>query len=92
MRPNVDYTRQVVQWARATGASVEAELGHLGGGEAGTEQQQAEAFFTDVEQAGDFVSRTSCDALAVAIGTVHGVYRSEPRLDIKRLQDIYNKV
>ncbi|MDF2925177.1 MAG: ketose-bisphosphate aldolase [Paenibacillaceae bacterium] len=86
---NIRSTRQVVEWAGASGASVEAELGHVGGGEAGTEEEEhAEAFYTDVEQAGDFVSRTGCDALAVAIGTVHGVYRSQPRLDIKRLQDI----
>lgn len=90
---NIRNTCQVVEWARAAGASVEAELGHVGGGEAGAgEAEHAEAFYTDVEQAGDFASRTGCDALAVAIGTVHGVYRSQPKLDIARLRAIYEKV
>ncbi|MCL6459818.1 MAG: class II fructose-bisphosphate aldolase [Gorillibacterium sp.] len=89
---NIAWTQQVVEWARTTGASVEAELGHVGGGEAGTAEENHEAFYTDVEQSYDFVSRTGCDALAVAIGTVHGVYRSEPRLDIGRLRDIHAKI
>ncbi len=91
---NIANTREVVALAGACGASVEAELGHVGGGEAGTEDEGTpassaeEAFYTDVEQAADFVARTGCDALAVAIGTVHGVYRTRPRLDLQRLEDI----
>lgn len=90
---NIANTREVVELAHAAGASVEAELGHVGGSEAGTEDENHhEAFYTDVEQAADFVARTGCDALAVAIGTVHGVYRMQPRLDLERLQSIRDRV
>lgn len=90
---NIANTREVIAMARGTGASVEAELGHVGGGEGGAEEEGGhEAFYTEVEQAADFVARTGCDALAVAIGTVHGVYRSEPKLDLQRLEDIRRKI
>lgn len=89
---NLAQTRQVVEWAASTGASVEAELGHVGGGEAGSEEADSLSLYTDPEQAADFVRRTGCSALAVAIGTVHGVYRREPRLDLPRLQEIRRRV
>jgi fructose-bisphosphate aldolase, class II len=89
---NVRMTRLVLDLARQTGASVEAELGHVGGSEAGTDEVSHEAHYTDVEQSHDFVTRTGCDALAVAIGTVHGVYRAEPKLDLNRLEEIQARV
>lgn len=90
---NIRLTRRTVEWAAATGASVEAELGHVGGGEAGTEEEaEHAAHYTDVEQSCDFVTRTGCDALAVAIGTVHGVYRAEPKLDLNRLAEIRSRI
>lgn len=84
---NIARTREVVELARMFGASVEAELGHVGGGEGG-EDDGHEEIYTRVEDAADFVERTAIDALAVAIGTVHGVYKNAPKLDINRLSAI----
>jgi fructose-bisphosphate aldolase class II len=70
---NVDVTREVVRYAHARGATVEGELGTLGGIEDGV--GSGEVHLTDPAQAADFVARTGIDALAVAIGTSHGAYK-----------------
>lgn len=88
---NVAYTKRAVELARRYGASVEAEIGHVAGGEGGTEDPH-DAVYTDPEQAAEFAERTGVDALAVAIGTVHGPYRAEPKLDLKRLEKIHELV
>lgn len=87
---NVATTKQVVAWANATGASVEAELGAIKGVEDLVSVEEKQAFFTDPEQAVRFVAETGCDALAISIGTAHGAYKfkSEAVLDIARLQKI----
>lgn len=85
---NIANTREVSKVAHALGVSVEAELGHVGGGEGG-EDDGHEMQYTNVEQVNDFIKRADIDALAVAIGTAHGQYKSKPKLDIKRLADIY---
>lgn len=88
---NIDKTKEIVKIAHALGISVEAELGHVGGAEGG-EDDGHEAYYTKVEEANEFVERTGIDALAVAIGTAHGEYRSKPKLDIGRLNDIHHSV
>ena len=86
---NVEQTRLIVRIAHAVGVSVEAELGRVGGAEGGEELAVArEEFFTDPAQAGEFVERTGVDALAIAIGNAHGVYKFEPQLDFDRLVQI----
>jgi len=85
---NIKNTRVVADMAHAKGVSVEAELGHVGGGEGGTEDG-AEEMYTRVEQVRDFIDRSGTDALAVAIGTAHGKYKVKPVLDIGRLSQIY---
>ena len=85
---NIKNTRVVADMAYAKGVSVEAELGHVGGGEGGTEDG-AEEMYTRVEQVRDFIDRSGTDALAVAIGTAHGKYKVKPVLDIGRLSQIY---
>lgn len=90
-RENIENTSNVVWLARLFGASVEAELGHVAGNEA-EDTDGSGAIYTDPEQAGDFVETTGIDALAVSIGTVHGVYHFEPNLDMERLEKIRNKV
>ena len=85
---NIAVTRRVVEYAHPRGVWVEAELGQLAGIE---EHVKAEkSVFTDPDQAVEFVQRTGCDSLAVAIGTSHGAYKfkGEPHLDFKRLQKI----
>ncbi len=91
---NVDVTRKVVEKAHAAGVTVEGELGCLGGIEdghgAGLSGDEALQHLTDPEQAEDFVAKTGCDALAVAIGTSHGAYKftREPTGEVLRMDII----
>ena len=85
---NIKNTLAVSKMAHAKGVSVEAELGHVGGGEGGTDDG-VEEMYTKVEQVNDFIDRAEIDALAVAIGTAHGPYKKKPVLDIGRLAEIY---
>lgn len=85
---NIANTREISKVAHALGISVEAELGHVGGGEGGTDDGH-EAMYTKVEQVNDFIDRAQIDALAVAIGTAHGEYKFTPKLDLNRLAQIY---
>jgi ketose-bisphosphate aldolase len=82
---NISLTRQVVDAAHVRGVSVEAELGHVGGGDEVLDEVEAASRLTPVGDAARFVAETEIDALAVAIGTVHGLYRAEPKLDFERL-------
>jgi fructose-bisphosphate aldolase class II len=82
---NIAATRKVVEVARAMGVSVEGELGKIGGVEDDIAVEERDALFTDPEQADRFVSESGVDALAVAIGTAHGPYKGEPKLDFDRL-------
>jgi fructose-bisphosphate aldolase class II len=72
---NVEITHRVVERAHAQGISVEAELGMLGGVEEDIAVSDDHACLTDPDQAVEFVERTGCDSLAVAIGTSHGAYK-----------------
>ncbi len=83
---NIADTREIVRIAHAFGAAVEGEIGHVG--EADSDDQHADRFYTKPEEALDFAARTGVDALAVAIGTAHGAYKSKPRLDLERLRQI----
>ena len=67
---------------------VEAELGRLGGVEDDLVVDAKDALYTNPEQAREFVARTGIDSLAVAIGTAHGLYTAEPKLDFERLAAI----
>ena len=84
---NVETTAQVVAMAHAVGVSVEAELGALAGGEFSNEES-GEEIYTNPGQASDFVARTGIDALAVSIGTVHGMYKGTPKIDVDVLKKI----
>lgn len=88
---NAEQTRLVVRLAHAAGVDVEAELGRVGdtgfGGE-GTAAAAADVF-TDVEESARFIARTETDALAIAIGNLHGRYTATPRLNIARLREIH---
>ena len=72
---NIAITKRVVERAHEKGISVEAELGTLGGVEEDIAVDEAHASLTDPEQAAEFVERSGCDSLAVAIGTSHGAYK-----------------
>jgi len=83
---NIAISRKVVETARPMGVTVEAELGTLGGKEDNLEE--CETIYTDPVQAQEFVEKTKVDMLAVAIGTVHGFYKGEPKLDFDRIKKI----
>ncbi len=89
---NVAITKQVVEFAHPAGVTVEAELGHMPTGDQELTARDREAYFTDPDQAVEFVKKTGVDALAVSIGTAHGLYRFEPKLDLKRLEEIASRV
>lgn len=94
LKENIKITKKVVEAAHAAGVSVEAELGHVAGGEGdiknGTEVDKNS--YTRVEDASYFVKETGIDALAVAVGTVHGLYQGEPELDLERLKKIRSEL
>ena len=79
---NVRLTKEVVDYAHSHGVVVEAELGKLAGIEDDVNVSESDAMYTDPMQAKEFVERTGCDSLAIAIGTSHGAYKfkGEPRL------------
>ena len=72
---NVALTKKVVDYAHSKGVVVEAELGKLAGIEDDVNVAESDAMYTDPEQAREFVERTGCDSLAIAIGTSHGAYK-----------------
>ncbi|MDD9312517.1 tagatose bisphosphate family class II aldolase [Cytobacillus firmus] len=89
---NVKIVKQVVEYAHEHGVSVEAELGRLGGVEDDLVVDEKDAKFTNPEQAREFIELTGIDSLAVAIGTAHGLYKGEPKIDFERLEDIHSVV
>jgi fructose-bisphosphate aldolase class II len=92
LEENMALTRRVAELAHAKGVSVEAELGHVGGGQEVLNEDEQHARLTPVHEAERFVQETGVDALAVAIGTAHGLYRVKPQLDLERLKQIRQAV
>lgn len=84
---NIALVRRVVEMAQKAPLHpcVEAELGRLGGKEDSLEVKDGDDIYTDPSEAARFVEETGVDALAVAIGTVHGFYKGKPKLDFERL-------
>jgi fructose-bisphosphate aldolase class II len=87
---NIAITKRVVERAHAKGLTVEAELGMLGGVEEDIKVDEKHAMLTDPNEACEFVERTGCDSLAVAIGTSHGAYKfkTQQSLHFDRIEEI----
>jgi fructose-bisphosphate aldolase class II len=89
---NLALTKQVTEMAHAMDVSVEAELGRLVTGEAGsaepTEKLKAEDYYTDPVEAKEFCAQTGVDALAIAFGTAHGFYTAQPKLDFDVVKNV----
>ncbi len=87
---NIAVTKRVVEYAHDHGVWVEAELGRLAGVEEDVSSEHS--IYTDPDQAVEFVERSGCDSLAIAIGTSHGAYKfkGEAKLDFERLEKIGN--
>ncbi|MGG4033560.1 class II fructose-bisphosphate aldolase [Paenibacillus cisolokensis] len=89
---NVEMTRKVVEVARALNVNVEAELGKVGGVEDDIRVEDDKATLADPEECRRFVELTGVPTLAPAIGTAHGIYKGEPDIDFRRIEDIAGKV
>lgn len=91
---NVKNVKEMADIAHSYGATIEAELGHVGNNEAEEDKisGRPEMYYTDPEQAKDFVDRTGVDALAIAVGTAHGAYKFPPKLDFGRIEEIAGKL
>ena len=85
---NIKKTKEIVNYARQKGVSVEAEVGAIGGSEDGVAD---ELKYAKVEDALELALKTGIDALAPALGSVHGLYKGTPNLDFKRMKEISNK-
>lgn len=91
---NVEITKEVIKRAHPVNVSVEAELGTIGTADENNEGTSTEIIYTRVEDAVEFVKETGCDALAVAIGTAHGLYPEgfDPHLKLDLLSEIKSAV
>jgi len=87
---NIAETREIVKIARSFGASIEGEIGHVGN--ADNDNDLGTDMYTTPEEAEAYIKATGVDALAIAIGTAHGVYKSKPQLNIERLKEIRDKI
>lgn len=87
---NIADTRKMVEIAHSRGISVEGEIGHVG--LAASEDDKLSDMYTTPEEAEAYVKATGVDALAVAIGTAHGVYKTKPNLNLQRLAEIRERV
>ena len=90
LEQNIKLTKSVKEYAHDRGIDVEGEIGRVGGSEDGSED--ISMMITDVDEAVRFCKETGVDALAIAIGNAHGVYKQEPKLQFKRLREIDEQV
>jgi ketose-bisphosphate aldolase len=87
---NIRTTSQVVEIARTIGVSTEAELGYVGFNRDDTVHNEIDSSrYTEVEEAITFSRETGVDMLAIAVGTVHGIYKQKPNIDFPRIQAIH---
>jgi fructose-bisphosphate aldolase, class II len=89
LHENILITQEVVQYAKMHNVSVEAEVGHIGGTE---DTVIAEIAYAKVDDCIKIVNETNIDMLAPALGSVHGLYVGEPKLDFDRMKEIGNKI
>ena len=89
---NIALTRQVVEYAHARGVVVEAELGRLAGIEDAVHVKAEDSSYTRPDEVEEFVSRTGCDSLAIAIGTSHGAFKFKPGTKPQLRFDILEEV
>lgn len=89
LEENIKMTTEVVEYAKEKNVTVEAEIGHIGGTEDEIDSDIAYAKVNDVIE---LVSKTNIDSIAPALGSVHGLYKGEPKLDFERMKTISEKV
>lgn len=82
---NIKMTKEVVEYAKKHNVTVEAEVGHIGGSEDGISSELA---YAKVEDAVRLYKETNIDFIAPALGSVHGIYKGEPKLDFEKMEEI----
>lgn len=87
---NIKFTKEVTDYALPMDVSVEGELGTIGGKEEG--DTDLEATYTKVSEAEEFVRRTNVSTLAIGVGTAHGVYKGEPKINVQRIKEIHEAI
>ena len=92
LEENIKNTKEVVAYARLHNVSVEGEIGAIGGAEEGVVVAQSDAAYTEPEDALYYVDQTKVDALAVAIGTTHGQYKSKAKINYELLTELTSKL
>lgn len=85
LEENIRMTKEVVHYAHSKGVSVEAEVGHIGGSEDNVSSSVA---YCEVADAVELAQTTGIDFFAPALGSIHGIYKGEPKLDFDRMQEI----
>ena len=85
LETNIRMTNEVVEYARKFNVTVEAEIGHIGGSEDGISSELA---YAKVEDAVELYKKTNIDSIAPALGSVHGIYKGEPKLDFDKMKEI----
>jgi ketose-bisphosphate aldolase len=88
LNENINLTKKVVEVASSVNVSVEAELGKIFGVEDDIAVAEVDAFLVDIKDVKEFISQVSIDALAIAIGNAHGIYKGEPKLNLDLLSAI----
>jgi fructose-bisphosphate aldolase class II len=89
---NIRLTKKVVEAAHAVGVSVEAELGTIGGVEDDLDVAEEDAHLANPEEAIRFWEETRVDALAIAVGTAHGMYKGEPKIRYDIIEKVANSI
>lgn len=91
---NIRKVAEMAKLAHSYGATIEAELGHVGNNPSAEQGNETDpsAFYTEPQQALDYVTRTQVDALAIAVGTAHGAYKLPPKLDFGRIHEIADTI
>ncbi|MCK8461942.1 class II fructose-bisphosphate aldolase family protein [Mycoplasma capricolum subsp. capricolum] len=87
---NVNKTLEIVNYAKSKNVEVESEIGHVGGKEDDTDSNIDK--YTSVDEAIKFVNLTQIDALAIAVGTSHGIFKTAPNLNFDRIKEIKNSI
>lgn len=87
---NVKFTKEVTDFALPMDVAVEGELGTIGGKEEG--DTDMEASYTKVSEAEEFVRRTNVSTLAIGVGTAHGIYKGEPKINVQRISEIHSAI
>ena len=88
---NIGKLAEMVRICHGMGVTVEGELGHVGDNEGAGKLEKPSDYYTDPDQAEDFVKRTEIDSLAVAVGNAHGDYKFPPKLDFDRIETIADR-